>query len=140
MITYKKIYDQGYDVWYDIEEHPKKYHGYICLIDGLRDKSKIRRFYYNGKLHRKCKPSIEFLDEKEFSYHENGKLHRIDGPAKVVKCLDENGKSTWFNFFYIEGKNIEEENFYEEVRKYKLRIFLWFFIKNFMILMDLYRP
>jgi hypothetical protein len=76
MIFYKKLYDvDGYlsmmqsqaivptssGYYYDIEKL-KKYNldGYVCVIGADHLSKIIRRYYYNGKLHRKDKPAIEY--------------------------------------------------------------------------------
>ena len=59
-------------------------------------------WYQNGKLHRLDGPAVEWSDGDKFWY-QNGKRHRLDGPA--IEFAD--GDKHW----YIEGKELTEEEF-----------------------------
>ena len=63
-------------------------------------------WYQNGKLHRLDGPAVEWSDGDKFWY-QNGKRHRLDGPAIEWAT----GSKAW----YIEGKELTEEEFNEAV-------------------------
>jgi hypothetical protein len=56
----------------------------------------------NGKVHRINGPAVEYLSGDKLWY-QNGQLHRTDGPA--IECLD--GHKKW----WIKGKEYTEEEF-----------------------------
>ena len=66
------------------------------------DSEGTKRWYQNGKLHRLDGPAGEWADGSKFWY-QNGKRHRLDGPAIELAC----GEKCW----YIEGKEYTEEEF-----------------------------
>ena len=61
-----------------------------------------KEWRFNGKLHRKDGPAVEFLDGDKY-WWSNDKLHREDGPA----CEYASGTKEWF----INGKKLTEEEF-----------------------------
>jgi len=61
-----------------------------------------REWFQNGKLHRLDGPAFEDADGYK-SWYQNGKRHRLDGPA----CEYANGNKFW----YIEGEELSEEEF-----------------------------
>ena len=46
----------------------------------FREHPNRSEYYQNGKLHRLDGPAIEYFDGSE-EYYQNGELHRLDGPA-----------------------------------------------------------
>lgn len=92
----------------------------ICLIGADHLPNIVRRYKYNGKLHRKDKPAIEHEGVKYFKFYwVNGIQHREDGPARISASEDE---------YYYEGKKIfasSDEEFKEKIRIIKLKVFLW---------------
>ena len=59
-------------------------------------------WYQNGKLHRVDGPAAEYANGDK-SWWQNDKLHRVDGPA----AEDANGDKRW----YFEGKSYLEKEF-----------------------------
>ena len=59
-------------------------------------------WYQNGKLHRLDGPACEYADGDK-TWYQNGDLHRLDGPA--IEHADE------YKFWFIEGKELTEEEF-----------------------------
>ncbi len=64
------------------------------------DSNGNKRWYLNGKLHRKDGPALEWADGFK-GWFLNGKLHRIDGPA----IEQANGDKYW----YLNDKKITED-------------------------------
>ena len=63
-----------------------------------------KAWYQNGKRHRLDGPAVEYANGgKGKFWYQNDKLHRLDGPA--VEYSD--GYKEW----YIEGKQLSEEEF-----------------------------
>jgi len=63
-----------------------------------------KAWYQNGKRHRLDGPAVEYANGgKGKFWYQNDKLHRLDGPA--VEYSD--GYKEWF----IEGKELSEEEF-----------------------------
>jgi hypothetical protein len=65
-----------------------------------------KQWHQNGKLHRLDGPAVEWANGDK-KWYQNGKLHRLDGPA--VECA--NGHKEW----WIEGKRYTEKQFNEKV-------------------------
>ena len=59
-------------------------------------------WYQNGKLHRLDGPACEYVSGAK-RWYQNGNLHRLDGPA----IEDADGYKEW----YIGGKELTEEEF-----------------------------
>jgi len=59
-------------------------------------------WYQNGKLHRLDGPACEYADGS-MAWYQDGNLHREDGPAS--EYADE------YKFWFIEGKELSEEEF-----------------------------
>jgi hypothetical protein len=70
-----------------------------------------KSWFIHGKQHRENGPVVEFADGTKFWWI-HGKRHREDGPA--VDRVD--GSKIWF----LENEKIEEEDFEEAVKIYKL--------------------
>jgi len=63
-------------------------------------------WYQNGKLHRLDGPAVEYANGEQ-SWYQNGLHHRLDGPA--IECL--NGEQSWF----IEGVEYTEVEFNQKI-------------------------
>ena len=70
----------------------------------------VKMWFQNGKLHRLDGPAVERLDGSK-AWYQNGKLHRLDGPA--VEYPD--GTKMW----YINGKQYSEKKFKTQVNIFK---------------------
>lgn len=71
----------------------------------------VEEWYYLGVLHRKknengkCLPTeIRYRGTKIFEelYHENGRKHRVDGPARI-NYVTSNNIFTWLQIWYYDG-------------------------------------
>jgi len=70
----------------------------------------IKSYWKNGKFHRDGGlPAIEYPNGDK-SYLINGKYHREDGPAI------EHKKGI---FYYLDGSDLEEQNYWKEIKKRK---------------------
>jgi hypothetical protein len=67
-------------------------------------------WYVHGLLHRDDGPALEYASGHK-SWYLHGKRHREDGPAIEWKS----------NSWYLKGKEIEEEDFEEAVKIYKIK-------------------
>ena len=61
-----------------------------------------REWFQNGKLHRLDGPAVEWSSGGK-EWYQNGKFHRLDGPAVELA----NGDKAW----HIEGRKLTEEEF-----------------------------
>lgn len=59
-------------------------------------------YFKNGKLHKENGPAVVIKDASgfQFEYHEDGKIHRKDGPAIIYASFPN------LNKWYIEGKQL----------------------------------
>ena len=96
----------------------KRKHPKIKISENYRGDKTITYHLSNGKLHRIDGPAkIKTNKDGEEIYHEwwrNGKLHRIDGPAKYN--LNDN---KWVNYYY-NGKSLSKQDYDYIVRSGKL--------------------
>ena len=76
------------------------------------DADGYQAWYVDGKRHRVDGPAIIWPNGTQ-EWYVDGERHREGGPAII--CAD--GHQSW----YIDGVEVLEEDFEEEVRKYKLR-------------------
>jgi len=70
-------------------------------------------WYQNGKLHRLDGPAVECTKGYK-EWYQNGQRHRLDGPA--VEC--RNGIKVW----YVEGKCLTETEFNAKVNQVELTL------------------
>jgi len=78
-------------------------------ITYYEDGSKNSEYWYqNGKLHRLDGPAAIYYDNSSNklseSWYQNGQLHRLDGPAVIDYYTCE-------NYYYINGKGLTKEQF-----------------------------
>jgi len=74
----------------------------------FEDKTKIKKYFINGKLHREDGPAYIFYFEgkiKRASYFQEGKLHRVDGPAEIIYNNENILSEKYFKF----GKKHRED-------------------------------
>ena len=69
----------------------------ICNVDD----SGTKRWFQNGKFHRLDGPAVEYTNGT-FAWFKCGKIHRLDGPA----VLWDNGDTNWFINNYDVTKEI----------------------------------
>jgi hypothetical protein len=67
-----------------------------------------RVWYQNGKLHRVDGPAVEWANGDR-SWYQNDQRHRVDGPA--IEYV--NGYRQW----WIEGKQLTQEEFNKQTKK-----------------------
>ncbi len=69
------------------------------FIDSEEDKTE---YFKNGKLHRDNEPAVIIKDDSgfQFKYYDNGKLHRKDGPAVIFLNYPK------LNEWYISGEKL----------------------------------
>ena len=66
-----------------------------------------KAWYQNGKLHRIDGPAEELMNGYK-AWYQNGKLHRLDGPA--IEHIDN-------KYWYIEGVEYTETEFKKKTEK-----------------------
>ena len=104
METYKVTVDQDKTIrWYN---EMNQFH----RLDGpaiIEHADGYKAWYVDGKLHRLDGPAREWADGDK-KWYINGKLHRLDGPAAEYS----DGSKSW----YVEGEYMTEKEFNKYIK------------------------
>lgn len=77
-----------------------------------RFKDKIKRFTYQGRLHREDGPAVK--TENFHVWWLYGKVHRVDGPAIIwLSLYADEGRYE----YYLNNKHLSKEDWEESLRK-----------------------
>ena len=83
--------------------------GYVCIITYYGDKY----YFFNKLKHKDDGPAVCIYNQVDMYYME-GKLHRLDGPAKIFK----DGRLEWW---YQDNKiNVTNQRDFERIIKLKI--------------------